>query len=429
MRTYRKQKAKLPSSREITIEKLATNGDGAATVEKKTWYIPYTQVGDIVKATPVKQTQEYIKAKVETFIQYTPHRQQPICPLFGECGGCKLQHLKSSQYQQWKIDQLITLLNRHQLSVDNLDETYFLSAYTRRRVTFSLHNKNQLSFNHYNSHKLIGISQCPLLKKEINNILPELQDWLNQYAFLLPNKTQIHLSLLNAIELTLLSDTFLPQSLIIPLTKLQNIKNIYRLCWKTSKETHVIWQKEPLFLDWGNLRIPIAPSSFLQASHEGEVFLQRKLSEYTKNAKSAVDLFCGIGTFSFIMAQNKCQTKAYDNAALSIQAARFALKNQTEQQGYLNFFERDLFRQPLLPNELKYDVIILDPPRAGAKETILQIAKSSSVEKIIMISCNPKSFARDMGILKKAGFYINRLSLLDQFTYSQHLEIIGEIIR
>ncbi len=428
MCSHRKTTTKLPLACEVKIEKLANDGDGAATVDGKSWYIPYTQSGDIVIASPQKQTKNYIKAEATNFIKYSPHKQKPICSLFGKCGGCKLQHLPKNEYQQWKVRQLINILKRHQISMDKLDESCFLPLATRRRVTFFVDKHYNLSFHYYNSHKPIAISYCPLLKEEINGILSEFQSWLNQYGSLLPSKSQIHMSLLNAIEVTIIANEFIPQTLVKALSKLQNIKSIHRLCWKTNHEPYVIWQKEPLFLNWGDLRVAIAPSSFLQASYEGELFLQRKLIQYTKGAKSAMELFCGLGTFSFIMAQNKCKIEAYDNAPASINAAKLALKELPYLQGQLIFIERDLHRQPLRPNEFKQDLVILDPPRAGAKEAIMQIALSS-VKKIIMISCNPKSFARDMEILKKAGFYINQFSLLDQFVYSSHSEIIAEIIR
>ncbi len=425
----RKKRIKPLAPRSVAIEKLATDGDGIGIVEGKKWYIPYTQCGDIVTASPLKETKDFVKAKAESFTTYSSERQKPICPLFSQCGGCKLQHLPKAQYQNWKSNQLMDVLKRHHLSVDKLDESCFLPASSRRRVTFSLNSNYKLSFNLYNSHKHIAIEQCPLLRPEINQILMALQKWLNQYGHKLPKKTQIHIAWLNALEVTIIADSFMPHSLLNAMSALQDIKDIHRLCWQSNQETHIIWQKDVLYLNWAGLKIPAAPSSFLQASYEGEVFLQRKLMEYTKGAKSAVDLFCGIGTFSFIMAQNQCKTVAFDNASTSINAAQSALKQLTQLQKFLRFCERDLFRQPLLPSELTYDVVILDPPRAGAKESVEQIARAKNVEKVIMISCNPRSFARDAEILKKAGFYISRLSLLDQFVFSAHSELIAELKR
>ncbi len=431
MATERKNKKNPPSPCQATIEKLAADGDGIAVLNGKNWYIPYTQTGDVVTAHPIKETKDFVKAKAESFIEYSPQRQKPKCPLFGQCGGCKLQHLPIEQYKQWKIDQLMQKLARHHISLknDEFDETCFLPLGSRRRVTFALDSNYKLSFNLYNSHKLIPVELCPLLKAKINEALPLLQKWLNKYGKHLPKKSQIHISLLNALEVTIIADCFMPSSLVKAFNELQDINNIHRLCWRIMDETHIIWQKDILYLNWGLTQIPAAPSSFLQASYEGEVFLQNKLLEYGKDAKSAIDLFCGIGTFSFIMAQNKCKVQAFDNAPTSIQAAQTALKSLPHLQKFLRFHERDLYRQPLLPAELKSDMIILDPPRAGAIEAVKQIALSQNIKKVVMISCNPSSFARDAEILKKASFVINRLSLLDQFVYSAHSEVIAELIR
>lgn len=429
MRYQKKQKLPLPGQTKITIESIAKNGDGYNNINGKNWYIPYCQTGDVVWAKPYKQAQGNIYATITEFVEKNTKTNSPICNYFGRCGGCKLQHLSAENYQSWKTQQLTHTLRQNHITDYALDETYFLLPSSRRRVTFRLNSNYQLCYNAHNSHELVTIKNCPILEPKLNEILPDLQSWLSRYGSFLGSKTEVHLTLLNQIELTFISPKAIHPHLVIPLTELKNIQNLGRLCWQQDEYTDIVWQKIPLYVHWENMQIDVAPAPFLQASEQGEKFLQRKLLEYTGNNQNAIELFCGMGTFSFSLLTQCKKVMAYDNAPFAIKAASQAFNNLGQYQGRLTFIERDLFRQPLLPTELnKADIVILDPPRAGAEEAIKQIARSN-IKKIVMVSCNPKTFARDLNILGEAEFQLKRISLLDQFVYSPHMEVIGEIIR
>ncbi|MFV0320919.1 MAG: class I SAM-dependent RNA methyltransferase [Alphaproteobacteria bacterium] len=429
MRYQRKQKIQLPDITKVTIESIAKNGDGYSRINGQNWFIPYCQTGDVILAKPYKQAQGNIYATAEDFIEKVPNNSAPICPYFTQCGGCKLQHLPTPDYQQWKTQQLTNILEQNHIHEYKLDETCFLPPHSRRRVTFRLNSDYQLCFNAHNSHELVAITNCPILEPKLNDILADLQSWLSHYGSFLGKQTELHLTLLNQIELTIITPKTIHPHLVTPLTELKNIAHLGRLCWQQNEHTDIIWQKTNLYVDWANIQIEVAPAPFLQASAQGEQFLQRKLLEYTGKNKQAIELFCGMGTFSFPLLTQCKKIMAYDNAPSAIRAATHAFNHLGQYQGRLQFIERDLFRQPLLPAELnKADIIILDPPRAGAEETVKQIARAN-IQKIVMVSCNPKTFTRDINILSQAGLKLNRISLLDQFVYSPHMEVIGEIIR
>ncbi|MFV0432107.1 MAG: class I SAM-dependent RNA methyltransferase [Alphaproteobacteria bacterium] len=430
MHRRKKQPKALPAPQKLSIESIAAGGDGYAFVDGQGWYIPYTQPNDVILATPYKCSQNRIYATTTQYFTQTNH--QPICPYFKNCGGCKLQHLSNEDYQGWKLGQLKKLLNQGQI-VDNIndiiDEVYFAPYHSRRRVTFHLNSQYHLSFYQNNSHNLTPIESCSILEPRLNGILPKLQKWLQRYGSLLGSSCKIHLNLLDNTELTILSSKDISPQLVKPLNDLQEIKEIARLCWHDNNQTRIIWQNKPLLAHWHNISVEIAPMAFLQASQYGEKFLQNKLLEYTQKGKIVIDMFCGVGTFSFTLLEHYKKVMAYDNASLAITYAKEALKQLPQYQGRLQFIERDLFRQPLLGTELsKADMVILDPPRAGAEEAVRQISHSD-IQKIVMISCNPKTFIRDAQQLKRAGFAIKRLSMLDQFVFSPHMELIAEISR
>lgn len=428
---YRKQPSKkLPSAVQLTIEGIAANGDGYGYHDKNLWYVPYTIKGDVVMAEPIKAIKNNYQAAIQTWVSQSPERNMPICPLFEQCGGCKLQHLAKEQYQLWKKQQLLEILKRQNIDAPAFDQTCFLPAATRRRVTFALSDNYDLSFHHQRSHKLITVQHCPLLTDDLNQALPLIQAWLKQYGTHIGLNGQIHLCQLNQLEMTIISQQPLPIKAIKAFTELQKIPNLARLCWKQNNSLpQVILQSHDCFVQYDQISIPTPPMPFLQASLQGEQFLQQKVLEYAEGSTSIIELFCGIGTFSFPLAMHYKNIHALDIAGDAINLAQIAAKKQQQHlKGRLIFSQRDLFKQPLLPSELKQATIILDPPRAGAIEAIQQIARSD-VKHIVMVSCNPKSFSRDVALLQQSGFYLEKLSLLDQFIYTPHTELIAKLCR
>jgi 23S rRNA (uracil1939-C5)-methyltransferase len=183
------------------------------------------------------------------------------------------------------------------------------------------------------------------------------------------------------------------------LAKMGNNKQVVRL----------IYNQEPII---SKVHLPIWPDAFLQPSQEGEDILVHLMLSYIKNEKKAVDLFCGSGTFTNPLLKKGIKVTGYDCAVDSV-----SLLGQ-------NGIVRDLFRSPLLAEELNgLDLIELDPPRSGARLQTEQIAQTS-VPKIIMISCNPQTAARDIKILTNNGWNLKHITAVDQFKWSNHVELV-----
>ncbi len=427
---YKAQAKKLPEPVKLTIEGIAANGDGYGYHNNKLWYVPYTMANDIIIASPIKAMKNCYQANIQSWVSKSPNRSVPTCPFFGSCGGCKLQHLSEQDYQSWKQQQILQILKRQNINISDFDEISFLPKATRRRVTFALSKSYELSFHRHHSHQLISVNHCPVLTDEINASLPFIQNWLKQHGSPICADAQIHLCLLNKLEMTIISSKPLPLKAINAFTKLQQVPNLARLCWKQKDyEPQVIWQTSNLFAQYDDAYVQTPPMPFLQASLQGEQFLQRKILEYIgKTSTPIIDLFCGMGTFSFPLAKAYKKVHGFDIAKTTIEGAQISANEQPQLKGRITFSQRDLFKQPLLPYELKQAIVILDPPRAGAMETVEQIARSD-VQHVVMVSCNPKSFSRDVHLLQRSGFHLERLSLLDQFTYAPHMELVGKLVK
>lgn len=182
----------------------------------------------------------------------------------------------------------------------------------------------------------------------------------------------------------------------------------------------LLCETSPVTMQIGGYAIPLPPDAFLQATSEGQQLLTNAAMEVCGKNKKILDLFCGIGTYSFAAASNS-QVHAIELDA----AMTGAMKNSIKQHAIakLTCQQRDLFQAPLTPQELSaYDAVILNPPRLGAKAQCEALA-DSAIARIAMISCNPATFARDVNILTKKGFKAKAVHGVDQFVFSPHLEI------
>jgi 23S rRNA (uracil1939-C5)-methyltransferase len=172
----------------------------------------------------------------------------------------------------------------------------------------------------------------------------------------------------------------------------------------------------------GRARVVLPPGSFLQATRAGEDTLARLVLEAAGKAKKVADFFCGVGTFALRLAE-RSKVLAADSDAPAVNTLREAAKAPGLKP--IETITRDLFRRPLVAVELKgCDLVVLDPPRQGAEMQAKELARSK-IEKVIYVSCNPTTFARDARILVSAGYRLLRVTPVDQFRYSAHVELVG----
>lgn len=316
------------------------------------------------------------------------------CPYFGQCGGCRYLDLTPDAYEKLKRDKIETAFSFMGLNTP-IDRFIRLPHGIRRRASFAFY-KGHLGFNERKSHKIIDLETCLMLTPALNALIPalkklvyELKESGDIFVLETPYGIDMHIKMgkkaatLNQLEILA---TFGREN---PITRL-------------------LFNNDPIL---EKTKLPFPPDVFLQPSVDGEKTLVRLLQNAIETEKTGLDLFCGTGTFTKPLLERGLKITGYDSEKLSVHA----LGN--------NGIVRDLFRNPLLPDELNpADFVIMDPPRAGAKAQTEQLAQST-VKKIIMISCNPATAARDARILNDAGYTLSPLTVVDQFSYTEHSEI------
>ena len=316
------------------------------------------------------------------------------CSYFGKCGGCVWQDLSPEEYIAKKESFVNHAFQDVELSV-TLEPMILIPTGTRRRSSFAFMGSH-FGYNENKSHKIVDITKCPLLTENINKALPILKQTVMKLksvgdCFVLdtPSGLDIHIK----------DNKGLPKLEQLELLTLLNQEPLI---------VRVVYNDTPIF---EKTSLPNTADSFAQPSLEGEQMLVQLILQEIGNIKTAVDLFCGKGTFTRPLLEKGTYATGYDNSS-----AVTVLGSNGQQ--------RDLFRNPLIPDELKnIDLAILDPPRAGALAQVEQLAQSG-VHTIIMVSCNPKTAARDIKILFDNGWQIQKITPVDQFTYSNHIELV-----
>jgi 23S rRNA (uracil1939-C5)-methyltransferase len=335
----------------------------------------------------------------------------PFCPYFGTCGGCTLQHYGPASYDALKRGLAEDALRYHKVAA-SLEPTIAAHGDGRRRATLHARGKN-VGYMAARSHDLIDIMTCPILVSSLQERAPALTRPISatigdcDVAFTATD---------TGLDVAVRTDKRLkPEKLTI----LAQRSNLARL----SLNGEIVLQARPPAVRMGKARVEIPIGSFLQATAMAEASLAALVIEGVGNAKSVADLFCGMGPFTLRLAET-AKVFAVDSDRAAIDALSKALRF-TQGLKPVTTKARDLFREPMVPVELKdMDAVVFDPPRAGAEAQARELAKSK-VSVVVGVSCEPRTFARDAAILVAGGYRLEKLTPLDQFAWSSHVELVG----
>ena len=412
---------------ELTIASLGARGDGIAHDDAGVLYIPYGAPGDHLSATVTGKRGDARLAHLDTVLHAGPDRVQAPCHHFGSCGGCAMQHLNDRAYSDWKLEILRQALARRDLGGTVIQAMITVPTASRRRARFTaLRTRNglRLGFNEPGSHNIINLTECHILRPAIVDLLDRLRALLTD--LLAPNKradvqvteTETGLDLWLAADLPHNAQTDMR------LADFAQDADLARL--STGRRPEVVMVRRAPRVTFTGVAVTPPPDGFLQASRAGEAALVRLVQDGVANAANVADLFAGVGTFSFALAKGTRVTSvegAGDQAEALIAARNAARRSGIEVE------VRDLERRALSVEELSaFDAVIFDPPRVGAARQVDNLAVSA-VPRIVAVSCNPATFARDAATLADAGYHLQSVTPVDQFPWSRHLELVAVLQR
>lgn len=429
MRRARHFSAQSPTAElvDLKIDEIGAHGDGVARCGEDTVFVPYTLPGDRLTARRIGA--RHATPRHWTAREIAPHPAR--CPHFGACGGCALQHLQDGAYDTWKLRQLTVVLARRGLDAAEIKPLIQARPRERRRAEFAVIRTvagTIVGFHAYRSPTVIDMQDCAVLAPEIVALLPSFRAWLNDV--LPPSRTVDLLVTQTESGLDLLFSGLPPtgRRQREAVAVFASAQNIARIAWRERDEPpEILIQHSVPQVRFADVPVDLPPGAFLQATRSGEDAIVAASLSGVEGARRIADLFAGCGTISLPLSA-QARVHAVEGSK-SLSDALAAAVRRARRAGKLTVETRDLARRPLLAEELEgFDAVVFDPPRDGAAAQAAQIARSA-VRKVVGVSCNPATFARDARILADGGFRLVRVTPIDQFLWSPHLELVGQFER
>ncbi len=389
------------------IIRIAAKGDG---VTQDGRHVPLTAPGDHVLP--------------DGTILRGPHHVDPPCVHFPACGGCQLQQLDDESLAAFVTDRVVGALAGQGITQATILPAHVSPPRVRRRASLRAARSGKqvtIGFAEEGSHRLIDLKMCDILDRRLFASVAPLRVLMLQ---ILPDRRAAHVRL----SLTDQGPDMLLEGVRVEglaadeaLGDFARAHGLARLTIDEGDGQQTRWEPEPATVSFGGVPVSFPPFSFLQATPDGEAALVAAAREALPKDGAIADLFCGLGTFALALGAHR--------PVYAAEAARepvLALKSAAARaQRRLVADHRDLFRRPLVPQELnRFAAILIDPPRAGAREQAMQLAQSQ-VPAIVYISCNPGSFARDAAHLVTGGYRLDSVKPVGQFRWSTHVELVG----
>lgn len=357
-----------------------------------------------------------------------PHHVDPVCVHVPDCGGCQLQHVDDSALAGYVRDRVAGALAGQGVTVGDVLNAHLSPPASRRRASLraeKLSGRIQIGFSGEGSHRIVDMSMCAVLHPALFALVAPLRRLLDPMIGA-KRAVQIKLTLVDqGVDLLIEGLAADDLSSAEALSAFAEEHKLGRLSLDDGYGPQTRSEPEPVTVTFDGVPVAFPPYAFLQATTDGEAALVAAAAEALHGAVTIADLFSGLGTFALSLAGGR---KVY--AAEAARDLVLSLKAAGNQRPGTVFVEhRDLFRRPLTPVELnRFDAVLIDPPRAGAREQVEQIAQSQ-VQRLVYVSCNPMSFARDAKTLVAAGYRLDRVKPVGQFRWSTHVELVAAFTR
>jgi 23S rRNA (uracil1939-C5)-methyltransferase len=414
---------------DLPIHELGPKGDGVHRSPRGRIYVDRALPGDRIQANIRRDVDGVLRGELVKIVEASPHRVKAPCPNYDVCGGCTIQHAADEFYRRWKIDIVRDALRKKGLHPGIWRDPVFLPAGGRRRATFTAYKKNNVvTLGHFRRRgdQVTDIASCLIadpaimeLRARLATLLaPILQEGNPATAFIQTVNGQFDIVITGPVGKNGTPDARVRDAIALLAQK----SNCDRISWRASlgDPAEIIIEINPLLVRFGNLDVALPPLAFLQPTQAGERALVDAVIAALPQTGKFADLFSGCGTFTGPMLE-RGSVDAYESVGPAIRA----LDKAKGASRPVKAFRRDLFRNPLRRDEAnRYDAIVFDPPRAGAEEQVKNLA-SANTPVLIGVSCNPATFARDAHILAEGGYRLESLQVVDQFTWSHHVELVA----
>ena len=406
----------------VTVNDLDPFGQGVARHQGKALFISGLLPQEQADVVVVEDKKQYARAQVKRRLSDSPQRQTPRCPHFGVCGGCQQQHASVALQQQSKRAALARLMKR---DVDDIIAAAPWGYRRRARLSLNYQPKSQqlqMGFRKAGASEIVDVVQCPVLVPDLGALLPAVRECLNE----LQSVRQLgHVELVQADNgplMVLRHTAALPAADKVKLERFSQSHGLSLYLAPQSEILEHIRGEAPWYTSDG-LRLVFSPRDFIQVNDGVNQLMVRTALEWLdiQPQDRVLDLFCGMGNFTLPLAKRAAQVVGVEGVpALVVKARENAALNALHNVTFFHEnLEEDVTRQAWAKHG--FDKVLLDPARAGAAGVMLHIIKLAP-RRVVYVSCNPATLARDSDVLLQAGYTIQRLAMLDMFPHTGHLE-------
>ena len=342
-----------------------------------------------------------------------------LCRHFGTCGGCAHQDLADADYRALKRRLVVDALARHGVDVP-VEEVVEVPPATRRRATMKAVKTGQsvsLGFSAARSHDIVDMQECLVLTPTLAALVPRLREMLVS-VLRVGEAVELHITDTDSgVDLSLRWQRPNDPATLADLAHWATKLGLTRV----SRHNETLVELARPIARFGKTTVTLPPEAFLQPTREGEAALQEFVLGALSGARHVADLFAGCGTFALRLAE-RARVHAVEIDAPMLEALAAAART-TPGLKPVATEKRNLFRRPLSEAELAaFDVVCLDPPRAGAAAQAGALGRSK-VKRVAYVSCDPDSFARDARVMVDQGLNLVRVVPVDQFLWSSHIEL------
>jgi len=412
----------------VTVDDLDPFGQGVARHNGKAMFISGALPGEQVEVEITEDKRQFSRGKAKRILTASEQRVKPLCPHFSQCGGCQQQHVALPLQQQSKASALARMLSRESGQPVAVDEIIGGSAYGYRRrarlgLNYQLKSQSlQMGFRKPASNDLVNITQCPILKPELNALIQPLHQCLSSLQAV---RRLGHVELVLADNGPLLVLRHLDALNAADRKKLEQFSHNHQLALFLAPDSDTLEQVsgEMPYYQSDSMKLTFSPRDFIQVNDQvnQQMVAQALVWLDLQPDDKVLDLFCGMGNFTLPLAKLVQNVVGVEGVAALVAKGAYnaQLNNLSNVTFYHQNLEEDVTRQPWAAQG--FTKVLLDPARAGAPGVMQHIIKLAP-QRVVYVSCNPTTLARDSQALLTSGYQLERVAMLDMFPHTGHLE-------
>lgn len=386
---------------EVTINDEDDIGNGITRIDNFVVFVPYALKNEKIKVKITKVNKRFATAKIEKIINKSDRRQCVKCKSFNECGGCSFLHLSFDEEKKKKIDFIYKLFNT------NVKEILTNNEYNyRNKATFHVKD-GRIGYYSENTNDIVEFDNCLLLDERINEVYNTLKniDLSNIFEVIVRTSK-------SSVMVIFKGDT--NDFDYNPLVNKVKIDSLYL-------NDKLLYGNAYIIEELGNIKYSIYPNAFFQVNTDNMKIMYDKVKEYAGNGNKLLDLYCGTGTIGIYLKENFEEVTGIEVNKEAILNAN--INKSLNNLSNINFICGDAS----IAKNNNYDVIVVDPPRSGLSNKVINFLNKSDAKTIVYVSCNPKTLKRDLDLLAK--YSMTKLECINMFNKTKHCEVITALER